>query len=106
MQGAGGLSAPVTVSFLNALRLSRTDFIGTISVFFLSMSFLQVPTLAMLGILTWDRVVLAFLAAIPLFLGIAIGAWSARYLSKQAFDRAILILLAVIAVKLLVDAFI
>jgi len=37
-------------------------------------------------------------------LGISIGAWSARYLSKEAFDRAILLLLAVIALKLLWDA--
>lgn len=104
MQGAGGLSAPVSVSFLNALRLPRVDFIGTISVFFLLMSVLQVPTLVALGILNWERAGLAALAVVPLFLGISIGAWSARYLSKEAFDRAILLLLAVIALKLLWDA--
>ncbi len=104
MQGAGGLSAPVSVSFLNALRLSRVDFIGTISVFFLSMSLLQVPTLMLLGLLSWERVGLAGLAIVPLFLGIRIGAWSAERLSREAFDRAILGLLTVIALKLLWDA--
>ncbi|MBT8412921.1 MAG: sulfite exporter TauE/SafE family protein [Boseongicola sp.] len=106
MQGAGGVSAPVSVSFLNALRLSRVDFIGTISVFFLAMASLQIPTLIVLGILSWERAGLALLAVIPLFFGITVGAWIARRLSKEAFDRVVLALLAVIAVKLLWDAFI
>ena len=104
MQGAGGLSAPVSVSFLNALQLPRVEFIGTISVFFLLMSLFQVPTLVLLGILSWDRVGLALLAAVPLFLGIALGSFSARYLSRELFDRAILGLLTLIALKLLWDA--
>lgn len=104
MQGAGGLSAPVSVTFLNALALSRAEFIGTISVFFLTMSVFQIPTLAALGILTWDRVGLAVVGLVPMFVGIPLGSLSARYLSKQAFDRAILALLAVIAVKLIWDA--
>ena len=104
MQGAGGLSAPVSVTFLNALNLSRAEFIATISVFFLAMSAFQIPTLAALGILTWDRVALAIAALIPMFTGISIGSWSARFLSKRAFDRVILALLAVIATKLVWDA--
>lgn len=104
MQGAGGLSAPVSVTFLNALNLSRSEFIATISVFFLAMSVFQVPTLVALNILTLDRVMLAGLAIVPMFVGIPLGSWAARYLSKKAFDRAILTLLAVIAVKLLWDA--
>ncbi|OSQ51948.1 sulfite exporter TauE/SafE family protein [Marivita geojedonensis] len=104
MQGAGGLSAPVSVTFLNALNLSRAEFIGTISVFFLAMSALQIPTLAALGILTWDRVILALAALVPMFMGIAVGSWSAKFLSKRAFDRVILTLLAVIASKLIWDA--
>ena len=105
MQGAGGVSAPVSVTFLNALNLGRTEFIATISVFFLAMSVFQVPTLIALDILTLDRLALAAVAAIPLFLGMPLGSWAARYLSKRAFDRAILVLLAVIAIKLVWDAF-
>lgn len=105
LQGAGGVSAPVSVSFLNALRLGRLDFIGTISVFFLAMASLQIPTLIALGILSWERAGLAVLAVIPLFMGISLGTWIARRFSKEAFDRAILVLLVVIAIKLVWDAF-
>ena len=104
MQGAGGISAPVSVSFLNAIGMARGEFIATISVFFLSMSAFQVPTLAALGILTWERLALGVAAGLPLMLGIPLGANAARYLSKEAFDRVILALLVVIASKLLWDA--
>lgn len=103
MQGAGGISAPVSVTFLNAMRLGRAEFIGTISVFFLGMSTFQIPVLIGFGILTWERGALAILALAPMFAGVSLGTWAARHWSKEAFDRAILILLAVIAVKLVWD---
>lgn len=104
LQGAGGLSAPVSITFLNALGLGRGEFIAVISVFFLVMSVVQVPTLWALGILTPDWAALGVAAILPISAGMWAGAWSAKRLSKRAFDRAILVLLAVIALKLLGDA--
>ncbi len=101
MQGAGGISAPVSVTFLNAMKLERAAFIATISVFFAAMSVVQIPTLWGLGILTPERLVLSLLAAIPLFAAIPVGAWLARHVSREKFDRIILGLLAVIALRLL-----
>ncbi|MXX88440.1 MAG: sulfite exporter TauE/SafE family protein [Boseongicola sp. SB0677_bin_26] len=101
MQGAGGISAPVSVTFLNAMRLSREEFIATISVFFVTMSVVQIPSLAYLGILTIDHTLMAMAATIPMFLSMPIGELAARYMSKAVFDRVILALLAVIAVRLI-----
>jgi uncharacterized membrane protein YfcA len=100
MQGAGGISAPVSVTYLNAMRLGRNEFIATITVFFTMMSVLQVPALIALGVLTWETAGFAAIAALPLFAAMPVGAWAARRLSKETFDRMILILLAVIAVRL------
>ena len=100
MQGAGGISAPVSVTFLNAIRLERREFVATISVFFLVMSAWQIPALVALGILTWDRAGLAVLAAIPLFAAMPLGEWAARHVSKETFDKLILILLVVVATRL------
>jgi uncharacterized membrane protein YfcA len=100
MQGAGGISAPVSVTFLNAMRLERSEFIATISIFFFMMSVLQIPSLAALGVLTWDRAGLAVLAAIPLFAAMPLGERAARHVSKETFDRMILVLLAVVALRL------
>lgn len=101
MQGAGGVSAPVSVTFLNAMRLGREDFIATISVFFASMSVVQIPTLWSLGVMTPERAALSALAVLPVFAGIPVGAWLARFMSRELFDRIILALLAVIALRLL-----
>ena len=37
MQGAGGISAPVSLTFLDSMRLERGAFISTVSVFFAAM---------------------------------------------------------------------
>lgn len=104
MQGAGGISAPVSVTFLNALRLERSEFIATISVFFVMMSAFQIPTLIGLGVLTWDRAGLALLAAIPLFGAMPVGEAMAKRVSKETFDKLILLLLTVVAIRLMYAA--
>jgi len=104
LQGAGGISAPVSVTFLNALKLDRPVFIATISIFFLAMSAVQIPTLIALGILTPERLGLSILAFLPLFGGMPVGAWLARHFSRETFDRVMLILLATIAFKLIWSA--
>src|SRR3546814_7645556 len=38
LQGAAGISAPISITFLNAMRIDRAAFIATISVFFVAMS--------------------------------------------------------------------
>lgn len=100
MQGAGGISAPVSVTFLNAMRLDRPEFVATISIFFFMMSALQIPSLAALGVLTWERAGLALLAAIPLFGAMPLGELAAKRVSKETFDKMILALLVVVALRL------
>lgn len=105
MQGAGGVSAPVSVTFLNAMRLERLEFIATIAVFFTATSLIQLPTLWALGVFTPERAALSLAAAVPMFGAMPVGAWLARRFSKEVFDRAILVLLVVIALRLLWGAF-
>jgi uncharacterized membrane protein YfcA len=104
MQGAGGISAPISVTFLNAMRLDRREFIATISVFFFMMSAFQIPSLIALGILNTERAGLAILAAIPLFGAMPLGEMAAKRVSKETFDKLILVLLSVVAVRLMYSA--
>jgi uncharacterized membrane protein YfcA len=106
LQGASGLSAPVSLSFMNAMRLERPVFIGTISIFFLSISAPQLPALWALGLMDGHRFLLSAAALLPLLAGMPLGNRAARYVSRQTFDRIILALLAAIAVKILLDAFV
>lgn len=103
LQGAAGISAPVSVSFLNAMRLERLVFIPTISVFFLAMTFAQLPVQIGLGLMTLPLALLSLFALVPLILFMPVGAWLSRSFSPQTFDRLTLMLLAGMAVKLIFD---
>lgn len=100
LQGAIGVSAPVSISFLNALKLSRPAFIGTISLFFFAMCLSQIPLQAAYGILTWERAAISLLAVIPIFGAMPIGTWLAQRISREAFERVILLLLVATATRL------
>lgn len=100
MQGAGGISAPISVTFLNAMRIERREFIATISAFFFMMSVFQIPTLVMLGVLDWQRAGFAAIAALPLFGAMPLGEMAAKRVSKATFDKMILVLLVVVALRL------
>lgn len=104
LQGASGISAPVSISFLNAMRLERPIFISTISVFFAAITALQILALGYLRIFNIHDAVISLTAVLPILAFMPVGAALAKRLSKESFDRAILILLGVLAVKLLHDA--
>jgi len=104
MQGAGGLSAPVSMTFLNAMRLERGAFIATVSFFFAAMAVVQIPTLFALGVMTPALVGWSLLAAVPLFGAMPLGAVLGKRIDRDVFDRVILLLLAAIALKLFYDA--
>ena len=103
LQGASGISAPVSITFLNAMRLERPLFISTVSIFFLSMLLVQVPLLTGLGYLTTERLVIGCAATAILLIFMPVGAYLSKLISKEAFDRTILILLTLLAVRLFLD---
>lgn len=100
LQGAAGISAPISVSFLNAMRLDRSAFIATISAFFVVMSAVQIIALFAYGLLTPGRLVLGAAALVPVLAFMPVGAWLARHMSARAFDRLTLLLLAAMAARL------
>lgn len=104
LQGAAGISAPISVSFLNAMRLERPAFIATISAFFVAMSLVQIPAMFAFGMLTGERLLMSAAALAPLLAFMPAGAWLARRMSAQTFDRLTLILLSVLAGRLVYAA--
>lgn len=104
LQGASGVSAPVTLSFLNSMRLERPVFIATVAVFFFAMAVLQLPLAGLFGIMTPERFLISSFAILPIVGFMPVGAALARRISRDVFDRVILGLLAVLALKLAFDA--
>ena len=103
LQGATGISAPVSVSFFNAMQLERAVFIASISVYFIAMTVVQIPALASLGILTWQYFFFGCGALLPMLLAMPIGRHLGKRFSKDTFDKILLVLLVCLAVKLFHD---
>lgn len=105
MFGAVGLSAPVSVPFLSALRLARAVFVSTISIFFFTLGLMQIPVLLVTGVMTGGLALASLIAVVPLWLGMPVGAYLARFISARNFDRITLGILAIIGTRMLVLAF-
>ncbi|WP_299654974.1 sulfite exporter TauE/SafE family protein [uncultured Jannaschia sp.] len=104
LQGATGLSAPVSITFMNAIRMERRAFIAAIAVFFAVMAVIQIPLLVAWGVLTPMRAVLSAGALLPLMGAMPLGAALASRMSPAAFDRIILGLLTLISVRIGIGA--
>lgn len=104
LQGSTGISAPVSLSFYNAMKLERPVFIASISIYFLAMTVVQVPVLAALDIMTPQRFLLSTAALLPILICMPLGQKLATRFSKETFDRSLLVLLLILAFKLIHDS--
>jgi uncharacterized membrane protein YfcA len=101
LQGTAGLSAPISITFLNAMKLERNQFIPTISVYFGVMSIFQMPTLYYYDFLNFEIIIASLISTIVLLCFMPIGSWIAKSVSKENFDKITLILLAFIAIRII-----
>ena len=101
LQGAAGLSAPISLTFLNSMKLERNQFIPTISVYFGVMSLFQMPALYFYKFLNIETLIISCLSTIVLMLFMPLGSWIAKSISKENFDKLILILLSFIALRII-----
>lgn len=101
LQGTAGLSAPISITFLNAMKLERNQFIPTISVYFGVMSIFQMPTLYYYNFLNFEIIAASLISTLVLLSFMPLGSWIAKSVSKENFDKITLILLAFIALRII-----
>ena len=101
LQGATGISAPIGVTFIHALREPRRAHIAAVSAMFLVFVIFHIPALVYAGIFDWERLVQSTFAILPAAAAMPLGTFLSSRLSQEGFDRIILALLAVIAVQLM-----
>jgi hypothetical protein len=104
LQGATGISAPVSVTFLHSLRLSREAYIFALSSLFLVFSSTQIPALSYAGFLTWQVLLEGLLAIVPAFAMLPVGSFVGRRIPREVFNKIVLLVLATIALKLLIGS--
>jgi len=101
LQGASGISAPVSITFLNAIRLPRPVFVATILSLFLALSTFQLAALWFSGVADGDTLMISAVALIPIAAAMPLGAKIAQKADPAIFDKMILGLLSLIVLRLL-----
>ena len=93
-------AGPVMAIYLIAMRFEKKEYMGTAAWYFLILNWTKVPIFAFEGRITMASV-RADLAMIPLLLaGAAIGIWLLKKMPQKVFEKVVLILSALAAVKL------
>lgn len=100
LQGATGISAPVGVTFIHAMRLERPEHVFAVSAMFLTFAVVQLPAVVLAGIFETAWLGQGVLALLPALAFMPLGDRLARRFSRVTFDRLILGFLAVMGVKL------
>ena len=98
-------AGPVMAIYLIAMRFEKKEYMGTAAWYFLILNWTKVPIFAYEGRITAASL-RADLAMIPLILvGSAIGIWLLKKMPQKIFEKAVLLLSAAAAIKLLSKLF-
>lgn len=100
LQGATGISAPIGVTFIHAMAMERDAHVFAVSAMFLLYSVVQLPALAVAGVMLGQWLLEGLLALVPILVFMPLGHAIAGKLSRKAFDRMILIFLGLIGLKM------
>ena len=101
LQGSTGISAPVSITFVNAMRLERRTFMAVMSIYFLALALAQIPFMVWFGLMDSTLALLGLAAVLPMTAAMPLGAWLGRRIPAPFFDKIILGLLSLIAIRLI-----
>ena len=103
-QGAVGISLPWIAPYLHSLRLAPNTFTYQVCVFFLVPTVVQTTTLAAVGEYDGRRIALSVLASAVFLTTLPIGSRLRRSMTAKGFETAVLVMLAVAAAVLTIQA--
>ena len=99
-QGATGISSPVAVTYVHAMRLHYKAHVFALSVIFFCFTLAQIPALVAVGILQGHWLIEGMIALLPVALFLPLGQKVGAIIDQATFDRLILIFIAFIGVVL------
>jgi uncharacterized membrane protein YfcA len=100
LAGVSSLSGPMLITYLMALRLSRDEFVGSISIIYFFGSLPMYAAMLWWGRFGWSEVGWSCLAMIPVYAGMAWGNRLRTHLSEQLFRRIMMGFLTLLALLL------
>lgn len=102
--GATGTAGPLIATYLHSIRMSRPSFIHMMSLTFTVFGTIQLVTLVMLGAFTPERTTQALWAIVPVAAMTVVGIRIGRLIKQRTFERVVLALLGIAAIRLLWSA--
>ena len=102
--GATGTAGPLIATYLHSIRMGRPSFIHMMSLTFTVFGFIQLVTLVVLGAFTPERTTQALWAIVPVAAMTAVGIRIGRLIKQKTFERVVLVLLGIAAIRLLWSA--
>lgn len=102
LNGATGVSSPISVTFIHWMKLERDTHVFVVSAMFLVMGAVQLPALIVAGLMHPFWLVEGLFALVPILLFMPVGRMVALRMSREGFDRLVLVFLGLIGVKMLV----
>jgi hypothetical protein len=93
-------AGPVMVLYLFAMGLPKLAFLGTMAWFFFLVNLFKVPFSVGLGLIRADSLVLDAILLVALAPGAALGPRIVRHLPERVFERMVLALTALAAIRL------
>lgn len=103
-QAATGISAPVIATYSHALQLGSTAYIYAVTAPFMVMAVVHFVALVSFRVYTPRMLLESLLALIPALLVIPLGVYVGEKIKRRAFDNLVVIILVVMGLKLLYNA--
>ena len=100
--GMANAAGPILSLYLLIAGLPKLQFIATSSGFFFILNLLKVPLFASLGIITTQSLRIDLLALPSVLVGALLGFWLVKRIPQEVFNRIVVALAFVAAVKLLI----
>lgn len=100
MGGVSSLTGPFIITLLMALKLTREQFIGSISIIYLAGSMPMYGAMLWYERFGWAEVGLSALGLLPMFAGLQMGKLLRHRLSEEVFRKILLAYLFVLAIVL------
>lgn len=94
LQGSTGVGGPVLIPYLHALQMPRSGYIFAVSLAYQIFGGVQLISLIAVGALTLRWFLIGLVAVGPILLGLWAGMRYGQRLSAKAFDRWVLVILA------------
>jgi hypothetical protein len=104
MQGAAGVSTPLSVTFTLAQKLGREPYLLATQAMFVTLGVTQILALSAVGIMTFDLVSASLVGVAPMLVGMWVGNYVGDHVSRVTFERLTLVVISLIAVSLVVKA--